>query len=72
MSDNKTVNGHKTKEKGYKHSKADARKNKRQVEAEQRNSNWAKMSPENKLAELDKRPGQSKKQRARLNKLIKK
>jgi hypothetical protein len=41
------------------------REQKRQ-EAEQRNTNWNSMSYSDQLKELDKRPGKSEKQRAKI------
>lgn len=35
-------------------------------EAEQRAAAWRKLSPQEQLAELDKRPGKSSRQRARI------
>lgn len=44
----------------------EARKVERRKEAEARNSAWAKLSVKEKLSSLDRRRGNSKKQKARL------
>lgn len=38
----------------------------KRTEATERQKEWAKLNPKQQLAELDKRPGESKKQRARI------
>lgn len=42
------------------------RKEIKRKEAEQRNNEWAKLTPEQQLKELEKRPGNSAKQRKKL------
>lgn len=46
----------------------EGRKSLRRKEAVERQEAWAKLPVEEKLAVLDKRPGESKKQRAKLAK----
>lgn len=46
-----------------------ARKRERKEQASQRQENWSKLSIEQKLKELDFRPGESKKERAKLKEL---
>jgi hypothetical protein len=41
-------------------------KARKRAEAVERQSAWANLSPKQQLAELDRRPGESKKQRARI------
>lgn len=41
------------------------------AEATERQNEWAALTPKQQLAELDRRPGQSKKQRARIVLLMK-
>lgn len=54
----------------YSHEKADARKNKRRQEAEARKSHYSSLSTAAKIALVKSRPGESKRELARLTKQL--
>lgn len=63
--------GKRGKTKGYKSFILHRKKDKKRKEALERNKKWAQFSPAEQIAILKTRPGQSKRQVARLEKKIK-
>jgi hypothetical protein len=45
-------------------------KDQRRQEGEERNAKWQKLTPSQQLQELDQRPGASKRQRKKIQKLL--
>jgi hypothetical protein len=58
------------KTEGYSHAKADARRNKRRIEAEQRQARYDVLTHGEKVIRATNRPGNSKRERARLNAML--
>jgi hypothetical protein len=65
----KTVNGHRVKENGYNSATLHAKRKRKREEAEVRQEEHDKLTSEQKIAKAVRRPGGSKKEIARLQKV---
>jgi len=63
-----TVNGHRIKVNGYSSAKLQARRERRQLDAEQRQAAYDKLTTAQKIQRCQRRPGDSERELSRLRK----